>query len=154
MMNKQHYQKIPDIAGDDEVDTARLRELAVAATSYIQSFSWCPPIKDMYLAYGVGEIVAVFMVEFPSKIQGTDDKLWVVVGDLPNAYLVVEPEDDEAQALERYCELMDQWVDAVRNGGDLRQVFPVSAQPTTEHAEMLSSRIEVLRAEIIPQMEQ
>jgi hypothetical protein len=31
------------------------------------STAWCPPIKDMYLAYGVVKVVAVFLVEFPER---------------------------------------------------------------------------------------
>ena len=153
MMNKKHYKKAPDIVGDDDADTATLRALAMTAEGYIQSFSWCPPIKDMYFAYGVGGIVAVFIVEFLQKIQGHDEELWVVVGDVPSAYLVVEPMDDEAQALERYCELMDQWITAVRNADDLSKVFPVSAEPTVKHADMLRSRIELLRSALIPRIE-
>ena len=143
---------MPRHNGDDEVDTEKLHEYAALAKNYIQSFSWCPPIKDILLAYGVEGIVSVFLVEFVRSIQGTDDKLWLVVGDLPSAYLVVEPNDDESQALERYCELMDQWVDTVRRSGDVSQVFPVMAQPTIEHADMLNRRLEMLRAEIIPQI--
>jgi len=153
MMSKQHYKKVPDIIGDDDADTAKLRELAIAAEGYIQSLSWCPPIKDIYLAYGVGGIVAVFIVEFLQRIQGYDEELWVVVGDVPGAYLVVEPMDDEAQALKRYCELMDQWITAVRNADDLSKVFPVSAEPTVKHADMLRSRIELLRSALIPRIE-
>ena len=151
MINKQRYQRTSEIIGDEE-DMAELRELAAEAVAYIRAFSWCPPIKDAYLAFGIGGIVGVFFVEFLSKINGTDDRLWVVVGDLPSAYLVVESEDDEKQALERYCELMGQWVSAVRSNADLSQVFPVPVSPTVEHAEMLRGRIEMLRVEIIPQM--
>jgi len=153
MMNKKPYKKSPDIIGDDDADTAKLRELAIAAENYIQSFSWCPPIKDMYFAYGVGGIVAVFIVEFLQRIQGYDEELWIVVGDVPSAYLVVEPMDDEAQALERYCELMDQWITAVRNADDLSKVFPVSAEPTVKHVNMLRSRIELLRSALIPRID-
>ncbi|MGN6234891.1 hypothetical protein [Dyella sp.] len=154
MINKKRYQNISNISGDQEEDTIELRELAVEAMTYIQSFAWCPLIKDAYLAYGVGRIIGVFLIDFESKIHETDDELWVVAGDLPSAYLVVEPEDDEVQALERYCEMMEQWVIAVRAGEDMSQVFPVRIQPTLAHAEMLSMRIEILRSEIIPQMKQ
>ncbi|HET8555027.1 MAG TPA: hypothetical protein VFL78_09395 [Rhodanobacteraceae bacterium] len=152
MIKKAYYQKLSDIAGDSNVDTAKLREMAAMAKDYLKSFSWCPPINNIYLAYGVGGIVAVFLVDFPWKIQGTDDELWVIIGDLPSAYLVVEPMDDEAHALERYCDLMDQWIAAVRNSDDLSGVFPVSVEPTVKHAEMLYNRIEFLRTEIIPRM--
>ena len=77
-----------DIRGDDADDTASLLDMARTAREYVMSFAWCPPINAMHLAHGVGGVVAVFFVEFPRKIKGTDDKLWTVVGDLPSAYLL------------------------------------------------------------------
>jgi hypothetical protein len=78
--------------------------------------------------------------------------LWIVVGDLPSAYLVVVPPDSPQSALERYCSLMEEWVAAVRIGGELSDVFPVRADPTIENATMLAERIAFLRREIIPDM--
>jgi hypothetical protein len=149
-MNTQKFQRLPDISGDVAEDTALLREMARSAREYITSFAWCPPVKAMYLAYGVGGIVALFFVEFPYKIKGTDDQLWIVDGDLPSAYLVVETDDSPADALERYCGLMDEWAAAVRVGGGLNTVYPVEAEPTLENAESLEGRVAFLRAEIIP----
>jgi hypothetical protein len=149
-MNKLGYQNVLEIVGEDDEDTTLLREMAKAARDYISSYAWCPPIKDMHLAYGVGRVVAVFLVEFPEKIRGTDDKLWVVVGDLPNAYLVVEPDDGPSPTLDRYCELMEDWISAVQKSGDLSNVFPVAAASTPENADLLKRRVEFLRKEIIP----
>lgn len=153
-MNIQNFQRVPDIAGDDERDTALLREIASVAKEYITSFAWCPPLVAMYLAHGVGGIVGLFLAEFAQKIGGTDDKLWVVAGDLPSAYLVVEPEDSPAEALERYCELMEDWIAAVRDNGDFGEVYPVAAEPTVENADLLEKRVAFLLAEIIPRMTQ
>ena len=153
-MSPQDFQRVPDIVGDDEEDTASLREMAVAAREYITSFAWCPPISAMYLAHGVGGVAALFLAELSRKIQGTDDRLWIVVGDLPSAYLVVEPQDSPAQALERYCELMEDWIAAVRDARNLDDVYPVSAEPTTENADLLERRVAFLLAEIIPRMTQ
>jgi hypothetical protein len=151
-MNTQGFQRLPDIVGDDDADTALLLQMAEAARNYITSFDWCPPINAIHLASGVGGLVAVFLFEFSRKIQQTDDHLWVVVGDLPTAYLVVEPEDSPSQALERYCDLMEEWIAAVRDTGKLSEVFPVTAESTPENANALEKRIAFLLAEIIPRM--
>lgn len=153
-MNTQRFQLVPDISGDDADDTASLLDMARSAREYITSFAWCPPIEAMYLAHGVGGVLAVFFVEFPRKIKGTDDKLWIVVGDLPSAYLVVEPDDSGADALERYCGLMEDWIAAVRDGADLNNVYPVTAEPTRENADSLERRVAFLLAEISPRMAQ
>jgi hypothetical protein len=151
-LSTQGFQRLPDVVGDDEADTALLLQMAKSARDYITSFDWCPPINAIHLASGVGGLVAVFLFGFDRKIQGTDDQLWVIVGDLPTAYLVVEPKDSPAQALERYCELMEEWIAAVRDAGELSEVFPVSTEPTPENAESLEKRIAFLLAEMIPRM--
>ena len=139
------------IKGEDETDTELLNKMAVQARNYITSFKWCLPITAMYLADGIGGIIAIFLVEFDGKIDGTDDRLWVVVGDLPPAYMVVESDDCAREALERYCLLMDDWVNAVRGNGDFGSAYPVSAPRTEEYADMLQSRLDTLRESIIPE---
>jgi hypothetical protein len=47
---------------------------------------------------------------------------------------------------------MEEWIAAVRDAGTLSEVFPVSAEPTPENAELLEKRTAFLLAEIIPRM--
>ena len=148
-MDTQAFQRFPDIRGDDVEDTALLRAMAEEASDYVTSQKWCPVLTNQYLAFGFGGVVAVFLFEFAKKIQGTDDKLWVVVGDLPSAYLVVEAEDNPIDALARYCGMMEEWSNAVLTSRDLSSVFPVSAEPTLENANLLLQRLTFLRDEIV-----
>ena len=124
--------------------------MAREAMDYITSFRWCPQIEAMYLAHGVGGIIALFLAQLSQRIAGMDDRLWIVVGDLPSAYMVVEPDDSPPDALERYCGLMEDWIAAVRDKRDLGEVYPVAAKPTAENADLLESRVGFLLAEIIP----
>ena len=140
---------VQNIAGDDEEDTRLLCKMAVKARAYISSFKWCLPIKAAYFADGFGGVVAIFLFEFEGKIAGTDDWLWVVVGDLPSAYMVVGPEDAR-EALDAYCELMDDWINAVLVTHSFEGVFPVDEAETSGNAEALRSRLAFLRTEIIP----
>lgn len=151
-MNRRDFQQVPKIFGDDAEDTELLRAMTRSARDYITSFNWCPPISVCYLAFGVGGVAALFLFKFDRKIQDSDDQLWVVIGDLPSAYLVVEADDSPQQAMDRYCELMEQWIAAVRGFSSLDTVFPVSVVPTVENAELLEKRIAFLVAEILPQM--
>ena len=143
---------VESLVGDDEEDTKLLREMAVTARNYISSFSWCPTISAMYLAYGVGGVVAIFLVEFVEKIAGTDDRLWVVVGDLPSAYIVVEPQDSSREALDRYCQVLDNWINEVLTFGDFQNVFPVKAPRTPASAELLRRRLDFVRTQLIYKM--
>jgi len=143
---------VEEMKGDCEKDTNLLKEMLEKAINYLESYKWCPEIEKIYFGFGIGKIVAVFLFKFKGKIKDSDDEfLWVVVGDLPSAYLVIDNAPSPKEALEGYCELMEDWVNAVRNGTSLKDVYPVAASPTEEHARMLSSRINSLRRDIIPQ---
>jgi hypothetical protein len=120
------------------------------AEEYIKSFEWCPPIKEMYLGCGVGAVVAVFLFKFAATISGKDDNLWIIEGDLPSAYLVTDDAPDPASALNVYCDIMDEWAQAVVNGSSLEDLFPVTAPATVENACMLLSRTKFVREQVIP----
>lgn len=141
---------VDEIVGYDKKDDRLLKKYAQEARDYITSFKWCLPIKAMYLAYGIGGILALFLIEFEGKIGGTDDRLWVVVGDLPSVYMIVQSDDTVRNVLEGYCELMDDWIAAIRNNGSFENVYPVRAARTEEHADMLTSRLKFIRENILP----
>jgi hypothetical protein len=142
---------VEEMTGGDKKDIASLKEMLKEAENYLKSHQWCPEIEKIYFGFGVGDVVAVFLFKFKEKIRGTDEFLWVVVGDLPPAYFVVDRAPNPKEALEAYCEMVEDWVNAVRNKTSLKDVYPVAASPTEEHAQMLSSRIKLLREDIIPQ---
>ena len=138
------------LQGQDAEDTALLKDMLRDAGDYLRSHEWCPEVTERYFAFGVGRIVAVFLFRFAEKINGTDDTLWVIVGDLPSAYLVSDDIPDATSALENYCELMEEWASAALTEEPLENTFPVGAEPTVENAEALKSRTAFLRSEIIP----
>jgi hypothetical protein len=138
------------IVGDDAEDTELLKKMLQEATNYLQAFRWCPPIDQIYLGYGVGGVVAAFLFHFAEPIQGTEQWLWVVTGDLPTAYFVIDQAPDPASALEGYCQLMEDWARAVLEARSLDDVFPVKAKPTPDNAKSLLSRLDFIRTELIP----
>jgi len=149
-IDTSRFQDESEITGDDPEDTELLREMAAEARAYIEDYEWCPPIETFHLAFGIGGVVAAFLVQFEEAILDTDDDaLWIIVGDLPNAYVVVEPGDDGEAALSRYCALMEDWTFNVLKGNSLDESFPVAAEATHENAEMLSQRIAFIRTEIL-----
>lgn len=93
----------------------------------------------------------MFLVRFARAVAGFEDQeLWVVVGDLPAAYFVTEDARTAPEALEVYCELMEDWAERVLSGGEVSDCFPIAAEPTDEHARMLLSRLEYVRQEFVP----
>ncbi len=136
--------------GDDQGETRELKQMLLEAQDYLQSFAWCPPFVSRYFGGGIGGVVALFLFEFARAIDDGDSWLWVVVGDLPSAYFVPDDAASPRAALEVYCNLMEDWSDAVIEGGDLDDVYPIAVAATVEHAQMLKSRTAFLRKEVMP----
>ena len=131
--------------GDSEEDTALLKGILSSANGYIRSFKWCKDVTEEYFGEGVGGIYAVFLFHIVPESEGVDDWLWVVSGDLPSAYLVTDNAATPSQALDVCCDLMQSWVDAVRNSTDLGDEFPVDVAPTQANADALERRVAFLR---------
>jgi hypothetical protein len=94
--------------GEDDDETAHLQAMHQDALNYIGSHEWAGPAKETYLAFGIGKVIALFLFEFVEPVVGTDQQLWVVIGDLPQAYFVTGRAPDAVSSLEGYCELMDE----------------------------------------------
>jgi len=139
------------IMGEDLEDTTLLKAMLGSAQSYMASFGWCPPVEEVYLAFGVGGVIAVFLFHFREKIGQTDDWLWVIEGDVPSAYLVLDDVSSPAEVLKVYCELMENWARAVLDQSPLDDVFPVREEAITENAESLLRRIDFIRTKLIPE---
>ena len=143
----------PFIAREDDEETLQLAEMLQEAKSYVESFEWAPPIRNIWLGLGVGGVVAVFLFQFEEPIRGRDDMLWVICGDLPCAYLVPDNSPNAVSALRTYCELMEDWIDSVETGECHGDVFPVDAPRDQHHANLLRKRIDFIRSRIIPHYE-
>ncbi len=71
-------------------------------------------------------------------------------GDLPSAYLVLDQAEDPASALEVYCQLMDEWAQAILAGRTVKVVCPGRAAPSRENAMALLKRLEFIRSRLLP----
>jgi hypothetical protein len=137
------------MVGEDEDETLELRQMLDRAESYLSAFHWCPPVTERYLGIGIGGIIALFLFRLARPINRTDDWLWVVEGDLPSAYLVVDEASEPAHALIAYCTLMEEWSNAVLQHLSLDGVFPVKAQATEQNATTLLRRIGFIREHVV-----
>jgi len=141
---------VDQIFGDDAEDTRLLRAMAAKAHHYISRFSWCRSVREAYFGDGYGKIVAIFLFRIEPSRPDVDEWLWVVVGDLPSAYLVVDECPTPSQALERYIGEISEWVKLAKEGRTSEDVIPVNAPATPESAEMLERRLRVLSETIVP----
>jgi len=148
-VDMEKLKSVAQIAGEDAEETELLRASLEEATAFLKAFDWCRGIREMYFGLGVGGVVSVFLFRIDAAPM-VDEWVWVIVGDLPSCYLVTDEAQTPVGALKTYCDLMEDWVRAVRARRPLNDVFPVSAEPSEENADLLAKRIKLLRTDVIP----
>lgn len=124
-------------------------ELERTALDYIRGFKWCEHVCALYEGLQEPGIIGIFLVEIKPARTDVDAWLWLIVGDVPPAYLVTDDAPTPAAALDTYIALMDSWVRAVREGRPVDDLVPVNAPPTPQYAEMLASRLHILRKTVL-----
>ena len=120
------------------------------AREYLESFDWCVSTKKVWYDkdHGIYEKIGVFLFEIEPLNDTVDDLIWVIVGDLPSVYLDKSVTTGQ-EALETYCELMQEWADNIKSGKSLDECYPVPVDTTIENAELLSGRISFIRRELL-----
>ncbi len=145
------FQLYPAILGEDDDDTALLKDMAKEALRFLPGLEGAPPAERLYLAFGVGGLVAVFLAELTGPLHDRPDtQIWIVVGDLPEAFIGIACRNP-VMVLQSYCELMDDWADRVLGRKDMSVAYLIHAEPTPRHARMLKDRIKLIRRDIIPE---
>jgi hypothetical protein len=142
-----------DISGEDEQDTVLLRTMSGDAQAYISSFSWCGTILSSFFGGGVGGIFAVFLFHIHPSRPGIDPWIWVVVGDIPSAYLPVADCQSPAEVFRTYIQGMSKWVELARlghTGTPDQGVPPVNVPATPEWAEKINQRLNGLTLAVKP----
>jgi hypothetical protein len=132
-----------------EIAHPEVAALASQAVQFVLNFPWCDRVTDCSLAFAIAGVIGVFRVDFVPAVTAADPTVWVIVGDVPPAYIAYEAGDDWQDALRGYTEEMQWWVDAVREGDDLADLIPVNTPPTLEYAEMLATRLAFLRDQLL-----
>lgn len=141
---------IEKMIGDDEEETALLHDMEQDARRFLSSFPWCESIEQFYFGAGVGKVFGVFFARITPSREDVDEYLWVVVGDLPPAYLVTDDCRNPREALEGYIWEMRKWVKLAKDGKASTSVTPVNAPATPEWANVIESRLNTLEEKIIP----
>ncbi len=127
-------------------DLKRWAELYMSeAKEYILSFNWCNKINESYFGVVEPSCFGVFLFKIEPFYPVVDRWLWVVVGDIPPAYLVCDKSSNPDDAIRAYVYEMRRWVVAVENGLPVDGLIPVSGGATVEVAKMLGSRIDLMQ---------
>lgn len=148
--------RIEDILSSGIEEAEGIAKLAQEAEAFLSSHKWCHEIISGYFDRGWSGIVGVFYFNIEPGESNADNSVWVIVGDLPPAYIVVDECPNGAAAIDGYVGEMRRWVDAVKNSKPVNNLIPVlrrgsfvSVESTTEFAEMLESRLDVIDREIL-----
>ena len=132
-----------------EIQNPDVQEFAAEARNFVEGMRWCRSVPEIRLAFAVAGVLGIFEADIEAAAPNVDPIVWVVVGDLPPAYLYHEVGDTWQDALSGYCFEMRRWVDSVRSGASLDDVMPVNVPPTPEYADMLASRLDFLQSELV-----
>jgi hypothetical protein len=141
------------IKGDDEQDTTLLRKMSEAASQYISTFPWCAAVHNSYFGGGVGGIFAVFFFHIRPSRPEVDPWIWIVVGDIPPAYIPLSDSESPADVFRSYMRGMTRWVEMARNGGvsaAKKGVPPVDLPATPEWAEKINQKLYGLTLAVKP----
>jgi hypothetical protein len=139
-----------DIDYESDEERAGLKLLTEDAWSFVNSYRWTPPVADLVMAFAVAPVLGLYLMRFEPGGRPGDAERWVVVGDLPSMHFETDDTPTPALALQLYCAIAQDWADNVIAGRDLSDSYPIPVEPTGEHAEMLLSRVDFIRTELIP----
>jgi hypothetical protein len=139
-----------DIDYESDEERKRVQALTDEAFAFVRRYRWTPPIEKLVMAFAVAPIVGLYLMRFEPGGRPEDRERWVVVGDLPSMHFETDDTPTPALALQLYCAIAQDWADNVLAGRSLSESYPIPVQPTREHAEMLLSRVDFIRTELIP----
>lgn len=119
------------------------------ALTYLNYYSWCGSVRESYVGMIFEGIVGIFLFRFEPTRKGIDEWVWVVVGDLPPAYLTLDECPNPGTALDGYIGAMEEWVEAAETGRSVADLIPVNLPATPENAERLRTRLAFLDRNIL-----
>jgi len=138
-------EPVDGVTWDDFEDAAQFSAMLLEAKDFITSKRWCQAVLDMSVGIAEPGVVAVFLARLDVAAEA-DDVLWLVVGDLPPAYLVVDDTDSSRDALRTYISLMRDWVAAAGEQRDTSELIPVNVEANPANAEALATRLDLLES--------
>lgn len=143
---------VQNMTGDDEQDTLLLGQMLREAEAYLRSFSWCEDVLSSFFGGGVGGVFVVFLFNIRPAKPDVGAWIWIVVGDIPSAYLPIEDAKTPTDVFKTYLWGMSKWVELARQGrsGTDDGVPPVNVPATPEWADKLEKKLNSLRLIIQP----
>ncbi|MGA2217821.1 MAG: hypothetical protein ABSG51_07035 [Terracidiphilus sp.] len=124
--------------------------MAAEAVRYVQSFEWCIELHERYFGQGCGGVVALFLFRVTIRSFQTPEWIWVIVGDMPSAYMELEQAQSPREALLCYIEGVEELLEATDEERASEDLIPIIVQAGDEFIEMLRGRMRTLRSLVLP----
>lgn len=134
------------VSGATPEETASLRRQSDMARQFLNAQHWCGGVHDVLSGLQIPDIVGVLLCRVVPAEPDVDEWLWVIVGDLPPAYIVMDNAENAEAALEAYVGEMRAWAEAVQLGQPTDELIPVNVEPTPANADLLLGRLQLLDA--------
>jgi hypothetical protein len=136
--------------GESEIEERdEVKKLSEEAVVYLNDQTWCTQIEKGWVGEEWGGILSIFLFKVLPSSRDIDDYVWVVVGDIPPAYIDIESAESVDEVLESYVYIMSEWVKRVEKGQSVDDWFPVSVPPEKKYAEMLKRRLTFIKNNIL-----
>jgi len=119
---------------------------------YLSSHPWCQNITNGWLFTNLGEVLCIFLYQIENSQSPTDNLIWVIVGDLPPAYIDSKEIGNTRKVVEVYIYLVKDWIEHAENARNMEQCYPLLSGWTEEHVEMLKVRADLLEKSILPNL--
>lgn len=134
---------------NEQENLEEISSLYQEASAFLEHYTWCLEIKESFVGMFYPGIVAIFLFKITPSRPEVDEWIWVLVGDIPPAYLTIEECPNPACALDGYIGAMQEWVEAVNSDQSVAKLIPVNVPATKEYAEALASRLNFLNERIL-----
>jgi hypothetical protein len=131
-------------------DAEDARKMYEGARAFLLGQSWVHRVGEILVAVVFPGIVAIFLAKVVVEPNNKHEFVWVLVGDIPPAFIGSECCRTPALAMEGYLGEMQAWVDAVRSGGSTADLIPVNTSETSDAADALQKRLDFLDGRILP----
>lgn len=144
---------LADISDQTADYAEQMLSLSDEAQRFLRGHRWCRKVDEGFLTWCF-PYLAVF--RFDVQVYEASEKLWVIVGDVPPAYLDVTLCPNAKEAIEGYLGELMAWVEAATEGSAVDGLMPVYRRysfevldATPEVARSLRKRIEFIERNIL-----
>lgn len=143
-----NFDSISTLDLSDKEDVV-VHKLYHEAETYLLSHPWCSDIEEAWVGAQWDDILTIFLLKINSNQLDVDEYVWIIIGDIPSAYIDIESATNIKEVLECYIFIMTEWIEAVQKNKAVEECYPVEVSPTQENAIMLEKRLKFIEEKML-----